>query len=309
MAFASAKGCELILANDPDADRLAVAEWDATANVWRVFSGNNLGVLLAHWQIMQYKERCAKGEVTSAKGAAVLTTVVSSRMLKAVAAAEGVTYSDTLTGFKWIGNRALELSREGFDVVFSYEEALGYCAGDKLCDKDGISAACVFAELKLHLAGHPEGPRTVCEHLSSLYKTYGEFVSYNSYVFCHDKQLTKQIFARLRSGPGDGGYWKECAGVQITSVHDITLGYDSTSADKVSSLPATPESEMLMFEFANAVSVTLRTSGTEPKIKFYTEIQGRAGDTTASLTEKLTAFVEAVIADMLQWQVHGLKRP
>lgn len=307
MAFAAANGCDMIIANDPDADRLAVAEWDPAVGKWRVFSGNNLGVLLAHWQIMQYQ---AKGvSDPGGKGPAVLTTVVSSRMLKAVAAAEGVTYSDTLTGFKWIGNRALEMVNEGYDVLFSYEEALGYCCGDNLCDKDGISAACVFAEMKLSLAAHTDGPRTICEHLSSLYAKYGEFVSYNSYVFCHDKQLTKRIFARLRSGPGEGGYWKECAGTQITAVHDITLGYDSTSTDKVSSLPATPESEMVMFEFSNSVSVTLRTSGTEPKIKFYTEIQGKAGDTTAQLTEKLTTFVEGVISEMLQWEVHNLARP
>jgi len=305
MAFATENQCDFIVANDPDADRLAVAEWDPSAGAWKVFSGNNLGVLLAHWQIMQYKQK----NITAGKGPAVLTTVVSSRMLKAVAAAEGVTYSDTLTGFKWIGNRALEMKAEGYDVLFSYEEALGYCAGNKLCDKDGISAACVFVEMKLALAGHVDGPRTVQDHLLSLYAQYGEFVSYNSYVFCHDKQLIKQIFARLRDGDGEGGYWTECAGEKIVSVHDITRGYDSTASAKVSALPATPDSEMIMFEFGNAVSVTLRISGTEPKIKFYTEVQGKAGDTTAQLTAKLTAFVEGVIAEMLQWKVHALARP
>ena len=201
------------------------------------------------------------------------------------------------------------MTKEGYAVLFSYEEALGYCTGDKLCDKDGISAACVFVEMKLALAGHADGPKTVREHLLSLYAQYGEFVSYNSYVFCHDKQLTKQIFARLRQGDGEGGYWTECAGEKIVSVHDITRGYDSTAENKASALPATPESEMLMFEFGNSVSVTLRTSGTEPKIKFYTEVQGQAGDTTAALTEKLTAFVEGVIEEMLQWRVHSLARP
>ena len=308
MAYAAENGCDFIVANDPDADRLAVAEWDASTGAWKVFSGNNLGVLLAHWQIMQYKQK-KRTSAPADKGPAVLTTVVSSRMLKAVAAAEGVTYSDTLTGFKWIGNRALEMTKEGYAVLFSYEEALGYCTGNKLCDKDGISAACVFVEMKLALAGHADGPKTVREHLLSLYAQYGEFVSYNSYVFCHDKQLTKQIFARLRQGAGEGGYWTECAGEKIVSVHDITRGYDSTAENKASALPATPESEMLMFEFGNSVSVTLRTSGTEPKIKFYTEVQGQAGDTTAALTEKLTAFVEGVIEEMLQWRVHSLARP
>jgi len=309
-AYATEQKCEFIIANDPDADRLAVAEWDNTNNKWIVFSGNNLGVLLAHWQIMEYKKKtassCTDGK---GKGAAVLTTVVSSRMLKAIAAAEGVTYSDTLTGFKWIGNRALEMKAEGYDVLFSYEEALGYCTGDMLCDKDGVTAACVFAEMKLYLSSLKDGSITIAQHLQNLYKQYGEFVSYNSYVFCHDKQLTTDIFSRLRQGTGNDNYWKECAGQTITSIHDITNGYDSTKKDKKSSLPATPGSEMIMFEFSNDVSVTLRTSGTEPKIKFYTEIQGKAGDTTEELNKKLVSFVEDVIEDMLQWKVFSLKRP
>ncbi len=302
-AFASSQDCGFIIANDPDADRLAVAEWDAANSKWKVFSGNNLGVLLAHWQIMQYKKGPA-----NVNGAAVLTTVVSSRMLKAIAAAEGITYSDTLTGFKWIGNRALELKAQGMSVLFSYEEALGYCTGDILCDKDGVSAACVFAEMKLHLASLST-PLTVQDHLQNLYGQYGEFVSFNSYVFCHDKPLIADIFARLRKGNGVDNYWAECAGCTITSIHDITNGYDSSTANKVSALPATPGSEMIMFEFSNDVSITLRTSGTEPKIKFYTEIQGKAGDTTEQLTSKLVSFVEDVIEDMLQWKVHNLARP
>eukprot|EP00605_Chrysophyceae_sp_TOSAG23-4_P002778 GSChrysophyteH1.ASY1.ANO1.3062.1 assembled CDS len=282
--YARENNCDFIIANDPDADRLAVAEWDAECNQWKVFSGNNLGVLLAHWQIMKYKK-----DPSNSADAAVLTTVVSSRMLKAIAAAEGITYSDTLTGFKWIGNRALELSNNGLKVLFSYEEALGYCTGDILCDKDGITAACVFTEMKLHLASLPE-PLTVNQHLQNLYKQYGEFVSYNSYVFCHDKGLTSDIFARLRNGTGNGNYWATCAGSNIVSVHDITNGYDSTVQ-------------------GNQSDVTLRTSGTEPKIKFYTEIQGKAGDTTEQLNEKLVAFVENVIDEMLEWRRHGLERP
>ena len=99
IAFSDEKGCDLILANDPDADRLAVAERlpAGEGGGWKVFSGNQIGQLLGYWQICQWKERGSKCE------AVVLTTVVSSRMLQAIATAE-VGYTDTLTGFKWIGN-------------------------------------------------------------------------------------------------------------------------------------------------------------------------------------------------------------
>eukprot|EP01035_Chromulina_nebulosa_P025828 gene25828-33738_t len=103
----------LIIANDPDADR-----------GWRVFTGNELGVLLGHWQIQRWKKKKDKGE----KDAAVLASVVSSRMLRAIATKEAVKYYDTLTGFKWLGNRSIQLREEGVEVLFAYEEALGYCA-------------------------------------------------------------------------------------------------------------------------------------------------------------------------------------
>jgi phosphomannomutase len=79
--------------------------------------------------------------------AAVLASIVSSRMLKTVAKAEGIQYYDTLTGFKWLGNCSMDLRASGVDVLFSYEEALGFCVGDVLCDKDGISAASMFIEM------------------------------------------------------------------------------------------------------------------------------------------------------------------
>lgn len=93
MKFADETGCQLIIANDPDADRLAVAEKNASSGLWKVFSGNEIGVLLGYWQILQYKKAHPTGPTP-----AVLASVVSSRMLKAIAKKEGVSYHDTLTG-------------------------------------------------------------------------------------------------------------------------------------------------------------------------------------------------------------------
>lgn len=156
----------------------------------------------------------------------------------------------------------------------------------------------------------------VQSRLKSLYNTYGEFVSYNSYVISHDSKVTDAIFARLRTSGGNtgvtgtAGYWTECAGVQITSIKDITVGHDSTNSAPGDRLPTTPDSHMIMMEFANGCSVTLRTSGTEPKIKFYTEIAGAVGANQDRETIKATlhTFIDNLVNEMLQPDVHGLAR-
>lgn len=305
MEFATAAGSKLIIANDPDADRLAAAEQDDSGR-WTVFSGNELGVLLGHWAITRYQERAAGAAGGAQVGpAAVLASIVSSRMLKRVATVEGLQYHDTLTGFKWLGNRAVDLRAAGVSVLFAYEEALGYCVGDLICDKDGLSAAAHFVEMANHL--HSKG-LTVLQHYRQLEAKYGVFVSYNSYVICHDGKKTDAIFARLRTGGPSGGYWTACGGSGITAVTDVTTGFDSTTSDRKSTLPVTADSHMIMFEFDNGVTVTLRTSGTEPKIKFYTEIAGRPGQQRAELEPLLRTFVGAVVDEMLQPDLHGLVR-
>ena len=306
------------------AEKLSIGE---TGGSWHIFSGNQLGVLLGHWCIQRLRAAAAPSNPVAK--AAVLASVVSSRMLKHIATVEGVQYHDTLTGqpyayvdiyiyclhstnlfvpsgFKWLGNRALELRADGVDVLFAFEEALGYCVGDAVCDKDGLSAAAVFLEMASQLKAQGI---SVVEHYRALEAKYGIFVSYNSYVLCYDPAITDKIFARLRDGRPDGGYWTECCGCRIVALKDVTRGYDSTSADHQSALPATPDSHMIMYEFDNGVTVTLRTSGTEPKIKFYTEIAVAPGQTREALEGQLHAFVDGLVNMMLQPDLHKLIRP
>lgn len=189
---------------------------------------------------------------------------------------------------------------------------MGYCLGDILCDKDGISAGGVLQEIAntLALSTGATDAHTISELLHEINLKYGEFVSYNSYVISYDGQVTNTIFEQLRSTGPTGGYWTHAGEgkVAIVAIQDITKGYDSTTVDLQSTLPRTPDSHMLMFEFANGVSITLRTSGTEPKIKFYTEIAGKAGQTTAELKALLVSFVDQVVEEMLQLTKYGLKR-
>lgn len=329
MKWADSQGCLVILANDPDADRLAAAERAtgetaaAAGKGWRVFSGNEIGTLLGHWAIVQHKKKSvSSSSISPPPEAAVLASVVSSRMLDIIAKAEGITYYDTLTGFKWLGNKAADLQAAGVRVLFSYEEALGYCCGDVVNDKDGISAGTVFARMTQDL--YAQGS-TLQQQLADIYGRYGRVVSLNSYVFCHDPALTDAIFARIRGlcgvacfkSAGEAGV--VVSGSRVDRIVDVTLGLDTAAASGLSDLPVTSDSHMIMFAFANGVSLTLRTSGTEPKIKFYTEIAGQPASASASsgaaegeeaaLADTLKAFVAAAVEELLQPTLHGLASP
>lgn len=270
---------------------------------WKVFSGNEIGVILGHYQITKYLS--SSPTIDRSRGA-VISTVVSSRMLQAIAEKEGLFYSDTLTGFKWIGNESLRLQKDGYRVLFSYEEALGYCVGDTICDKDGISAAITISELINTLS---QQNKTLLQYYKEIQQQYGLFVSYNTYVFSHDKQVTKEIFARLRNY-NSNGYWKATGNVQVKRIRDVTLGYDSLAHDGVSTLPVTPDSEMLMFEFENNCTLIIRTSGTEPKIKCYSEMVSTDENITeVMIKSQLQQFIELCIEEMLQPHIHGLTRP
>lgn len=241
-------------------------------------------------------------------------------MLQAIAEKERLHYSATLTGFKWIGNESLRLQQDGYHVLFSYEEAIGYCVGDIICDKDGVSASIVLSELVNTLA---QKNKTLLQYYHDIQAQYGLFVSYNTYLFSYDKEVTKQIFHRLRNYDSNG-YWKITGGdVEVTRIRDITLGYDSAAENGVSSLPTTPDSEMLMYEFSNNCSLIVRTSGTEPKIKLYSEMVSNGNDNNNELNQNQTQtqtnedqvklvlkqFIESLIHEMIQPDIHQLTRP
>ena len=175
------------------ADRLAVAE-QIQPGQWRIFTGNEIGIILASF-MLQRQRNLNGGSLPSNLG--VLTTVVSSHMLQAMAQKEGIHFYETLTGFKWLGNKAIDLKRENIHVFFAYEEAIGYMVSDLIRDKDGITALAVFAEWSNFLYSQNQ---TLCSYLDTLYEKYGYWVSKNHYYICHDPILIKKIFDKIRYG-------------------------------------------------------------------------------------------------------------
>jgi phosphomannomutase len=256
LALARQKDAPLVIANDPDVDRLAVAVRDPEGRYVQL-TGNQVGVLLGHYLLTEGPQ----GDRL------VVTSLVSSPMLGSIAKRLGVRYAETLTGFKWIANRAMEIEKEtGTRFVFGYEEALGYTVGTVVRDKDGISAAAILAELA---AVRWAEKKTLLDELEALARTYGLFVSGQRSLTMPGADGLAQIAAimtRLRAAPP-----KEIAGVEVAAVSDYQAQQRAARDGTVTPI-ALPKSNVLAFELAGGSRVTARPSGTEPKIKFYFDL-------------------------------------
>jgi phosphomannomutase len=242
LAEAGRVGADLVLANDPDADRLAVAV-PSPAGGFRVLTGNEVGVLLADHLI----------STTTGADRLVATTVVSSTMLSALAGQAGVTYVETLTGFKWIA-RAARL-RPGHRLLFGYEEALGYAVTDAVADKDGLSAALVMADMA---AGAKADGRSLLDRLDELEALLGVHTTSQWSVRLPGPDAPTALtglMARWRSSPPT-----HLAGLEVSEVRDLAQGDGEL-----------PPSDVLVLRLGSAGRVVLRPSGTEPKLKAYIE--------------------------------------
>lgn len=238
---------KLILANDPDADRFAAAE--KVDGEWRQLTGNQIGVLLASHVLDTYQPK------QSGKGLAMLSSTVSSKMLAAMAAASNkFHWEETLTGFKWLGNRSRDLQNEGYDALFAYEEAIGYMFSKVVFDKDGVAAAAVF--LAACDRWNKEGLSPWTKY-NELCKKYGYFEDANTYVISPSSEVTNAVFEQIRRAkPTNVG------NRSILRWRDLTIGYDSATPDNKPTLPVDKSSQMISCELDGHVHFTVRGSGT-----------------------------------------------
>jgi phosphomannomutase len=243
LADAEQARADLVLANDPDADRLAVAVPAPGGTGFRVLTGDELGVLIADHLI----------STTTGADRLVATTVVSSSMLSALAESCRVAYVETLTGFKWIA-RAARL-RPGHRLLFGYEEALGYAVSTAVADKDGLSAAVVVADMAAR-AKH-EGS-SLLERLDALEALVGvhSTAQWSLRLPGSDgMEVITSLIARWRLAPPG-----HLAGLQVNEVRDLAQGHGDL-----------PASDVLVLRLSGLGRVVLRPSGTEPKLKVYLE--------------------------------------
>ncbi|PIL23725.1 hypothetical protein GSI_13475 [Ganoderma sinense ZZ0214-1] len=308
MATATEQGANYILAQDPDSDRFAAAEKGPDGK-WIQFTGDQLGTLFASATLDKYR---ATGKPQSKL--AMVASTVSSKMIEAMAHAEGFKFAECLTGFKYIGNTALALVQEGYEVPFGYEEAIGFMFGPDLRDKDGVAASVVFAEF---VASLQRQGKTASSRLRELYEQYGFFQTSNSYFICTEPRTIDAIFARIRNFDGAAPttgpphYPRTLAGLEVTSVRDLTVGYDS--ANPPTYKPALPLSSGHMIQFraenkvdGTRITLTTRTSGTEPKIKYYLEGSGQHAAAVAALLPRVVKELSDV---WMEVDKNGLGKP
>lgn len=241
LARAQAVDADLVIANDPDADRLAVAAPEPRrAGRWRPLTGDELGVLLADHLL---RTRAVQPDEVLA------TTVVSSRLLERLATATQVPYAESLTGFKWV----VRAPGPGRRLLFGYEEALGYCVGDLVHDKDGVSAAMLALELSAALKA--EG-RSIFDRLAEIYEAHGAHATAQRSIRLDGSDWLDRVtavMAAIRSQPPE-----VLAGRRVVSIEDLLLG------------ERLPPSDVLVLSLAGA-RLVVRPSGTEPKVKAYAE--------------------------------------
>lgn len=259
-------GLSVAIANDPDADRFAVAV-DGPGG-WRQLNGDEVGVLLADHLLSH----------GSGSNRLVATTVVSSTMLSAIAAAHGVQYRETLTGFKWLAAAAEE--NDTLDFVLGYEEALGYSIGGLVADKDGISAAVVFAELVGSLARRGT---TVIDRLEELDRQHGVHATRQvSIGFDGLGGAARMASAveRMRTGPP-----ARLGDVAINEIEDLAPGGRLPPTDAV-------------IVRGEGLRVVIRPSGTEPKLKIYLEAIAAPGGDVAASRRRVESLLASVVDEM-----------
>ena len=267
LALADSAGTDVALANDPDADRLAMAVPARTGAGFTPLSGNELGVLLADHVLRN----------TEGADRIVARSVVSSRLLDAMASAAGSECEVTLTGFKWVARSITDRPDRRF--VFGFEEAIGYCIGDHVRDKDGVTAALVAAEV---VAGLKRAGSSVWQRLDQITAVHGVYANHPISVrFDDDPTRVAALMERVDAEP------------------PVTLGGSSVSESGPVGLGALPPTSGLHLVTEDNTQVIVRPSGTEPKIKAYIEvIEGVDDGDVAVARERANARLEAVVADV-----------
>jgi len=287
-ACATASGASVIVAHDPDADRLAVAVPDAAAEGgWRQLTGNEVGLLLADDLLTHGSQ---------AEPRLVADTIVSSPLLGVIAEAHGARHVETLTGFKWIANVAIDhLEETGGGFVMGFEEALGYSVGPVVRDKDGVGAALQL----LDLAGWCESRgTTLAAHLDALFARYGLAVSGQRSVKlpgAAGRARIEGVLAALRADPP-----VEIGGRAVWRVRDVWTGevVDRRSGER--GTVGLPKSNVLVYDLDGGARVIARPSGTEPKIKLYVDVVEAVGeDGVGAARVRATGALEGLAEAML----------
>ena len=287
LKLAKEKDADIVLATDPDADRLGIYAKDLKTGEYVPFTGNMSGMLIGEYIL---RERKATG--TMPERPAFVTTIVTTNMAKAVADAYGLHYIEVLTGFKYIGEqiKLFEENGQSYNYVFGLEESYGCLAGTHARDKDAVVAVMMLCELA---AFYKKQGKSVWDAMIDIYEKYGYYKEGQYSITMKGKEGAEQIAAlmdKLRSNPPkEVGAWK------VEEFRDYKTGKTVNMATGAEGTTGLPVSNVLYFALDNDAWCCARPSGTEPKIKFYMGVKGKDLADAAKLQDELTAAVKAIV--------------
>lgn len=248
-------GAELVMGTDPDCDRMGCALLTKDGS-YMYLTGNQIGSIIAYYLITNKK---------NIQNPYIVKTIVTTELARAIADANNVKLYDVLTGFKWIAD-IIERTKDG-TYLFGFEESFGYCINSNVRDKDGVSSCLMLAEV---LAYCKDNNMTLADYLESIYEKYG-------YFYEETISITKKGADGAKAIADLMTYYrnnlpKEISGVEVVSISDYEKKevYDN-SGKKISDITL-PKSNVLQYILADKTKITVRPSGTEPKIKFYFEV-------------------------------------
>ena len=277
---------DLLLATDPDCDRVGIAVPDPEGN-YVLFSGNEVGAMLLKY-ICQ--ERTALG--TMPKDPVAVKTIVTTDICKKIAAEYGVELREVLTGFKFIGEQIGFLEKKGEEkrYIFGFEESYGYLAGSYVRDKDAVVASMLICEMA---AFYRTKSVTLLQAREEMYKQYGNYVHTQVSFQCEGAsgmERMKEIMASLRAEPP-----KAIGGLKTLSVADYTTSVEKDMTSGAESVLTLPKSDVIAYKLEDGASVIIRPSGTEPKIKAYYTTIGETREAAKALEETIAGDFKKIL--------------
>ncbi|MCL2054199.1 MAG: phospho-sugar mutase [Oscillospiraceae bacterium] len=277
---------DLLLATDPDADRVGIAAPSKDGS-YVLFSGNEVGAMLLEYIC---SERTKAGSMPEEP--VTVKTIVTTGIIDAIAKEYGVKVVDVLTGFKFIGEQIGFLEGEGQQdrYIFGFEESYGYLAGTYVRDKDAVVGSMLICEMAAY---YKTKGISLCQARENMYEKYGVYYHTQKSFTCEGKegmQKMNELMTMLREEPP-----KSIGGLQTNSLDDYleSVTIDMASGEKT--MLTLPKSDVLKFTLTDNASVVLRPSGTEPKIKAYYSTTGKTRDEAAALEEKISADFQKIL--------------
>ncbi|MCK6264013.1 phospho-sugar mutase [Vibrio sp. ZSDE26] len=251
---------DIACANDPDADRFAVAV-QLNQGGYKKLTGDQIGVLFADYLFKKFQACRDDRAINFPTKPFVGNTVVSSTLFKKLAFNYDAEYYQTLTGFKWLANMAMQHPQYQSNFLLSYEESNGYCIGPLVRDKDGLSALVMFAQLTEQLK---QNNRTIWQRLEEIYRQYDYYLTEQQSIYFSNNSI--DVCEKLRAHPPT-----HIAGLQIIAYEDLnqSLRFITGGATEVLNLPC---ANVLIYYLEENTRIIIRPSGTEPKLKCYYEV-------------------------------------